>query len=156
MENNEQIIHHFYQAFQKLDYKTMQDCYSENVVFLDPVFGLLQNGEPQAMWEMLCTKANNFSLTYGNIILIDEEYANCEWVATYLFSASNRKVVNKIKAHLRIVDGKITEHTDQFNLYRWSRQALGLPGILFGWTSFMQNKIRRNALNNLQKFMQTK
>ena len=105
--NNEQVIHRFYQAFQKLDYKTMQDCYRLDVVFSDPVFGLLQNGEPQAMWQMLCTRATDFSLTYGKIKLIDDEYANCEWVATYLFSASKRKIINKISSHLRIVDGKI-------------------------------------------------
>ena len=151
--NNEQVIHRFYQAFQKLDYKTMQDCYRLDVVFSDPVFGLLQNGEPQAMWQMLCTRATDFILTYGKIKLIDDEYASCEWVATYLFSASKRKIINKITAHVRIVDGKIIEHTDQFNLYRWARQAFGFSGILLGWTSWMQNKIRHNARASLKNFI---
>ncbi len=151
--NNEQVVHRFYQAFQKLDYKTMQDCYRLDVVFSDPVFGLLQNGEPQAMWQMLCTRATEFSLTYGKIKLIDDEYASCEWVATYLFSASKRKIINKITAHVRIVDGKIIEHTDQFNLYRWARQAFGFSGILLGWTSWMQNKIRHNARASLKNFI---
>ncbi len=151
--NNEQVIHRFYQAFQKLDYKTMQDCYRLDVVFSDPVFGLLQNGEPQAMWQMLCTRATDFTLTYGKIKLIDDEYASCEWVATYLFSASKRKIINKITAHVRIVDGKIIEHTDQFNLYRWARQAFGFSGILLGWTSWMQNKIRHNARASLKNFI---
>ncbi len=151
--NNEQVIHRFYRAFQKLDYKTMQDCYRLDVVFSDPVFGLLQNGEPQAMWQLLCTRATDFSLTYGKIKLIDDEYASCEWVATYLFSASKRKIINKITAHLRIVDGKIIEHTDQFNLYRWARQAFGFSGILLGWTSWMQNKIRHNARASLKNFI---
>jgi len=151
--NNEQVIHRFYQAFQKLDYKTMQDCYRLDVVFSDPVFGLLQNGEPQAMWQLLCTRATDFSLTYGKIKLIDDEYASCEWVATYLFSASKRKIINKITAHVRIVDGKIIEHTDQFNLYRWARQAFGFSGILLGWTSWMQNKIRHNARASLKNFI---
>ncbi len=151
--NNEQVVHRFYQAFQKLDYKTMQDCYRLDVVFSDPVFGLLQNGEPQAMWQMLCTRATDFSLTYGKIKLIDDEYASCEWVATYLFSASKRKIINKITAHVRIVDGKIIEHTDQFNLYRWARQAFGFSGILLGWTSWMQNKIRHNARASLKNFI---
>ena len=151
--NNEQVVHRFYQAFQKLDYKTMQDCYRLDVVFSDPVFGLLQNGEPQAMWQMLCTRATEFSLTYGKIKLIDDEYASCEWVATYLFSASKRKIINKITAHVRIVDGKIIEHTDQFNLYRWARQAFGFSGIFLGWTSWMQNKIRHNARASLKNFI---
>ena len=151
--NNEELIHRFYQAFQKLDYKTMQGCYRIDAVFSDPVFGLLQSGEPQAMWEMLCTRATGFYLTYGNIKMIDNEYASCEWKATYLFSASKRPVVNNITAHIRIVDGKITEHTDQFNLYRWAKQAFGVTGYLLGWTSWMQNKIRHNARTSLHNFM---
>ena len=155
-KNNEEIIDRFYSAFQKLDYRTMQDCYSADVVFNDPVFGILQFGEPQAMWQMLCLRAVDFTLQYENIRIIDEEYATCEWTATYIFSASKRKVVNKIKAHLRIIDGKIVEHTDKFNLYAWAKQALGVPGILFGWTSWFQNKIRKNAKVGLYKFMKIK
>ena len=66
-KNNEEIIDRFYSAFQKLDYRTMQDCYSADVVFNDPVFGILQFGEPQAMWQMLCLRAVDFTLQYENI-----------------------------------------------------------------------------------------
>jgi hypothetical protein len=31
--------------------------------------------------------------------------------------------------------------------------ALGLPGILLGRTSFMQNKVRKEAKGGLEKFM---
>lgn len=55
---------------------------------------------------------------------------------------------------MRLADGKIIEHTDEFSLYRWMRQALGLPGILLGWSGFMQNKVRRGARQKLQQFMQ--
>ena len=75
MNGNEAIINRFYTAFAQLDYKTMQDCYSDDAVFSDPVFGLLQGAEVKAMWEMLCKSAKNFSLTYNNIDLLDEEYA---------------------------------------------------------------------------------
>ena len=63
MSNNEQIIQGFYNAFQQLDYKTMQDCYGDNPVFSDPAFGLLQGEEVKAMWEMLCKNAKNFSFS---------------------------------------------------------------------------------------------
>ncbi len=48
--------------------------------------------------------------------------------------------MNKIKAHIRIADGKIIEHTDEFDIYKWSRQALGLPGILLGWSGYLKIK----------------
>jgi|GEM_PF-4737977 len=60
MNGNEALINRFYTAFQQLDYKTMQDCYQDDAVFSDPVFGLLQGREVKAMWEMLCKNAKTF------------------------------------------------------------------------------------------------
>jgi ketosteroid isomerase-like protein len=153
MGDNKAIIERFYSAFQRLDYATMQSCYSNDVLFNDPVFGILEGPEAKAMWEMLCRNAKNFSLTYSNIQLLDDEYATCNWVATYTFSKTGRKVINNIKAHMRIQNGEITEHTDQFDIWKWSRQALGLPGILLGWSGYMKNRIRANAHRNLERFM---
>lgn len=133
----------------------MQSCYSDDIIFNDPAFGILEGPEAKAMWEMLCKNAKQFSLTFSNIQLLDEEYATCNWVATYLFSKTGRKVVNNIKAHMRIQDGIITEHTDQFDIWKWSRQALGLPGMLLGWSGYMKQKIRNNARANLEKYMNT-
>ncbi len=153
MNGNEQVIQRFYTAFQKLDYTTMQNCYTDDAVFSDPVFGLLQGAEVKAMWEMLCKSAADFSLTFSDIQLLDEEYTTCHWIATYTFSKTGRRVVNKIKAHMRIENGKITEHTDKFDLWKWSRQALGIPGLLLGWSNFIQGKVHRNAKKSLEKFM---
>ena len=156
MSMNEAIINKFYTAFQKLDYRTMLDCYSADPVFNDPVFGILEGEEVGAMWEMLCKNAKDFSLTFTNIKLLDEEYATCQWKATYRFSKTGRRVVNSIKAHMRIQNGGITEHTDQFDIWKWSRQAMGLPGLLLGWTGFFKNSIRRNARRNLEKFINSR
>ncbi len=154
MNNNEELIRRFYTAFQQRDYKAMADCYSEDPVFNDPAFGILEGPAVGAMWEMLCKNARDFSLEFSNIQLLGDEYATCNWIAHYTFSKTGKKVVNNIKAHMRIQDGKITEHTDQFNIWKWSRQALGLPGLLLGWSGFMKNRIRQNAHKNLSRFME--
>lgn len=131
----------------------MQACYSDDAVFSDPVFGLLDAAETRAMWEMLCKRAKDFSLVYGNIQLLDEEYATADWTATYLFSQTNRRVVNKVRAHMRLRDGLIIEHSDAFAIYRWTRQALGLTGLVFGWTAFLNRRIQKQARAGLEKFM---
>ena len=154
--DNKQLVERFYTAFQQLDYKTMQDCYSDDAIFNDPAFGLLQGEEVKAMWEMLCKRAKDFSLVYSNIGLLDEEYATCNWTATYIFSATGRKVVNNITAHLRIKNGKIIEHSDAFKLSKWAAQALGWEGILFGWAGFMKRAIQKNARKGLTNFMENK
>ena len=108
------------------------------------------------MWEMLCRNAKEFSLTFSNIQLLDEEYATCNWVATYTFSRTGRKVINSIKAFMKLKDGKIIEHSDAFKLSKWAAQALGWKGVLLGWTGFMKRKIQKNARKNLIAFIEKK
>lgn len=148
-----QVISDFYSAFQKLDHQAMNACYSDNIVFFDPVFGLLRGDEAKAMWKMLCTNARDFSLVYGNIQALDDEYYTCDWVATYTFSKTGKRVVNKVKAHMMIHDGKIIEHSDGFSVHKWSMMALGFSGWLLGWNSFFQNRIKKQARRSLEKFI---
>ena len=154
MNTNEEIIRRFYSAFQKLDYETMNDCYSDDIIFSDPVFGLLKGDEVRSMWEMLCKNAKDFSLTFSNIQAVDEEYYTCNWTATYTFSKTGKKVVNNIKAFMRLRDGKIIEHSDGFRLSKWIGQALGWKGVLLGWTGFMKRAVQKNARKNLEKFIE--
>jgi len=156
MNTNEEIIHHFYSSFQKLDYEAMNDCYSDDIIFSDPVFGLLKGDEVKAMWEMLCKNAKDFSLSFFNIQAVDEEYYTCNWTASYTFSKTGNKVVNNIKAFMRLKGGKIIEHSDAFRLSKWIGQALGWKGVLFGWTGFMKRAVQKNARKNLEKFMSKK
>ena len=154
MDKRTEIISRFYNSFNKLDAAGMNQCYADNIVFFDPVFGLLQGIAARAMWKMLCANARDFSLEFGNIQHLDEEYSTCEWTARYTFSRTGRRVVNTIKANMRFADGLIVEHSDAFRLSKWCSQALGLPGLLFGWTNFLQNKIRKQARQNLEKFIE--
>lgn len=156
MQTNAEIITRFYSAFQQLDHQAMNSCYSDDIVFSDPAFVLLRGDEVRSMWEMLCKNAKAFSLTFSNIQLLDEEYATCNWVATYTFSKTGRKVVNHIKAFMKLKDGKIIEHSDAFKLSKWAAQALGWKGALLGWTGFMKRKIQQNARRSLALYMEKK
>jgi len=152
MNAKEQIMHRFYSAFQKLDYKTMQDSYHPDAVFSDPAFGLLDAAEVKSMWEMLCKRAIDFSLSFSEI-KSEDEYGTCHWKAVYTFSITGRKVVNEIKAYMKFSDGKILEHSDAFSLHKWSRQALGWKGWLLGWSGFFQKKLQAKSRKNLHGFM---
>lgn len=156
MAANEDLISRFYSAFQRLDYQTMIDCYSDDIVFSDPVFYLLRGNQAKCMWEMLCRNAKDFSLQYDNIQAVDHEYYTCDWTATYTFSKTGRTVVNKIKAFMKINDGKIVEHSDGFRLSTWIAQAFGWKGVLFGWMGWMKRKVQKAATKNLVAFMHKK
>jgi len=155
MNENEQVISQFYSAFQRRDYKAMQECYADKVIFYDPVFEDLVDEEVKLMWEILCKRANDLSIKFDHIEA-DEEYGNCNWIATYTFTRTNRKVVNKIRAHMRFRDRKIIEHSDQFKLSNWCRQAFGFPGALFGSMAWFQKRVRKTAQQSLYDYISLK
>jgi len=152
MTANEQLIHTFYTCFQNRDYKGMQACYADHATFSDAVFKNLNADQVKAMWEMLITSAKDLTIEFS-AIAADENSAKAHWNAYYTFSATNRKVVNRVDASFEIENGKITKHVDHFNFYAWAKQALGLSGFLLGWTSFLQQKVSAQAMQKLANFM---
>lgn len=155
MNPNEQLIHTFYTAFQNKDYKTMQACYADNLVFNDEAFQNLSSQEAKAMWHMLIQNGKDLVLSFDNI-QADDTSGTCDWMATYTFSRTKNKVMNRIHANFSFENGKIVRHTDSFPFYKWASQAFGLTGKLIGWTPFFKQKIRTETKKLLSKFMQDK
>ena len=155
MNDNEKLIHHFYNSFNQRDFKAMQDCYADNATFSDEAFVNLNSAQVKAMWEMLISRGKDLQIRFQNVSA-DEKSGSCEWIANYTFSKTGRKVENHIKANFEFENGKIVKHLDHFDFYKWSSQALGLPGKLLGWTSFLKNKVRQTAMKSLDDFMNSK
>ncbi|SAL03362.1 nuclear transport factor 2 family protein [Caballeronia ptereochthonis] len=150
---NTALIERFYTAFQNLDAESMAACYAPDILFQDPVFGVLHGKEAGDMWRMLLGRATDFTLTYDSIKSIGQ-VASAKAVARYTYSATGNTVVNEINARFAIRDGLIAEHTDVFDLWRWSRQAFGMKGWLFGWTPQMQRAIQTKARKALKEYRQ--
>lgn len=148
---NQQLIENFYHAFQRLDAEAMCACYADQVHFSDPVFSNLRGAEAGNMWRMLTSRAQNFSLVFDQV-QANDTHGSARWIATYVFGQTGKVVVNEIEARFEFADGKIIRHRDHFDLWKWSRQALGLRGGLLGWATFFQEKVRLQASRNLQKF----
>ncbi len=153
MHPNEQKIKGFYTHFNQRDAQKMANFYAKNVYFKDAVFELKDN-EVNAMWQMLCQRAGaDFKVSCKNIKASDTE-GSAEWEAFYTFSQTGKKVHNRIKAHFLFKEGKVYQHIDTFDFWKWTRQAFGLLGFLIGWTSFFKRKVSNTAGQNLQKFIQ--
>ena len=58
---------------------------------------------------------------------------------------------NVIDAIFTLQGGLIARHVDRFDLYAWARQALGVRGVLLGWTPLVQAAIRRSAARALAR-----
>ena len=152
MTDNETLIQHFYKSFQGKDYRAMQSCYHEEVVFSDPVFPNLNGKQVKAMWHLLIAAGKDLKLEFSRV---EEKKigVHAHWEAWYTFSATGKKVHNVIDATFVFKDGKIIRHTDHFNFWRWSRMALGVTGWLLGWSTLLKKKISTRAKQNLEKFI---
>lgn len=150
-DGHQALINKFYSAFQQRDYATMNACYDDNILFEDPVFGKLLGNEAKAMWHMLCERGKDLQISFNNV-QANDLVGEAHWEAVYTFS-TERKVHNVIDAVFQFNDGKITAHQDTFDLWKWTRMALGPSGILMGWTPMVQNKVRETAKKGLEKFI---
>ncbi len=101
------------------------------------------------MWRMLTSRAEDLRV---ELLDVDSAGTSARWRATYTFTQTGRPVVNVVDARFEWRDGKIAVHEDSFSFWRWSRQALGVPGVLLGWTPLLQASVRKRARGQLARF----
>lgn len=153
MNQNEELIAGFYQAFQHRDSSTMAECYGPSIRFSDPVFQDLNGPEVEAMWHMLCEQGTDLVVEFSDVSANDR-VGSAHWDATYTLGSTGRLVHNRIDASFEFEDGQIVSHVDDFDLWRWSRMALGIAGVLTGWSGPTQSKIRGTADRSLRRFIE--
>jgi len=141
---NAELVTRFYTAFQRKDGAAMSACYAPGIVFSDPVFPRLEGPHAGAMWRMLCERGADLEVTFTGVTA-DDTRGSAHWDARYTFTQTGRKVLNRIDASFEFAAGAIVRHTDTFDFYRWTRQALGPLGLLLGWSPVVRNKVRRSA-----------
>jgi hypothetical protein len=148
-------IEKFYAAFARLDGDTMQACYAPGAHFQDEVFTLDGARQIGGMWRMLCEATKAKGLPHWKLEVSQLTDTSAHWDAHYLFSATGRKVLNRIDASFEFdAGGLIVKHRDRFDFWAWSRQALGAPGVLLGWSPFLRNKVRAQAASSLKRFLE--
>jgi ketosteroid isomerase-like protein len=151
--DNLALIESFYTAFDACDGDTMASCYAPDAHFHDPVFEDLNGDEPGAMWRMLTGQATDLKVELAEHDATGDT-GSARWIANYTFSQTGRHVTNDVKATFTFTeDGKIADHRDDFSFYGWSKQALGPPGLLLGWTPVIRSATRKRARASLDKFM---
>ncbi|MEX2181434.1 MAG: nuclear transport factor 2 family protein [Gemmatimonadaceae bacterium] len=143
-----QLIEHFYHAFQRRDAEAMAACYHPDAHFSDPAFPDLRGAEVGAMWAMLVARGRDLQVEFSDVAA-DDATGSARWEARYTFSATGRKVHNRIRAEFHFRDQRIVRHIDRFSFWRWSRQALGPIGWALGWSPLLRAKVQRSAAGAL-------
>ncbi len=146
------VLRRFYGAFAARDAATMAASYADDARFSDPAFQDLNATEVRAMWKMLLGRSEDLRVKF-KVLEEDAHRGVCEWHAYYTFSSTGRKVHNIVRSEFELRDGRIVRQQDRFDFWRWSRQALGVPGWLLGWSPMLRGKVRRTARAALDRAM---
>ncbi|WP_237708881.1 hypothetical protein [Gillisia marina] len=67
-----------------------------------------------------------------------------------------RTVINNVTANFQFKEDKIIKHIDDFNLWTWSKQALGSSGYFLGWSSYMRDQIQKKTGKLLNSYIEKK
>ena len=150
--SNPALLDAFYAAFARRDGAAMANCYAPDAAFSDPVFVGLHGDQPGGMWRMLTSRARDLSVELISRDA-DDSAGSAHWLAHYTFGQTGRRVVNDVRSQFRFSAGLITTQVDDFDFYGWSRQALGMPGLLLGWTPLLRGSVQRRARAELDAFL---
>jgi ketosteroid isomerase-like protein len=150
---NEALIERLYAALDAGDAEAAAACYAVDADFSDPVFSDLRGVEVGGMWRMLTARSSDMKIELLEHAA-DPTAGSARWRAHYAFSQTGRPVVNEVTAKFVFADGLIARHEDDFDLYKWARQALGGPvGLLLGWTPLVRAGIRKKARASLDAYL---
>lgn len=148
------LIEKFYASFAEGDAEGMIACYHDEVTFSDPAFGTLSGDRAKAMWRMLLSDSDSELTVHYFDIEAEGDQGKAQWLAKYIFGPKRRLVINEVSAVFTFKAGKIFTHVDDFDLWRWTRQALGMAGTFMGWSDYMRSKVQATTKERLDKFIE--
>jgi len=139
------VVTDFYAAFARKDGKAMSAAYAPNARFSDKVFPQLDGAKAGAMWRML-TKSGDLKIRH-EILKVEGDTVTAKWIANYPAPGTGRPVENHVTATIKVKDGQIVEHTDDFDMNKWVRMAFGgiaavpfMSGALAGITRHLAGR----------------
>ena len=150
--NDKNLIIRFMEAFALRDFSAMNEMYSQDVQFFDPLFGYISEGAVVDMWQFRFALCELFELTFDNCNDEGDGYFTCVYRVKWKRGKSDNQIIDmKMKAYFRVRENRIIEHSDGFSVHEWCSKHFGWTGKLLGWNRFYQqsikNKIRKQFLN---------
>ena len=151
MNDNFSIIKDFTKAIDQKDVHQLSLCYSSEIVFFDPLFGLLRNDFVTNMWKYRFNNYQNMKIEWGDIVDNEDDYFTVQWRLEFVSSETGRVVKLNLKSNLRIINDKIAEQSDAYRLHQLLEQEYGIAGKLLGWNRLYQKRIKLNITKKLME-----
>lgn len=127
---------------------TMASCYAPGATFQDPVFNLQGVGIGK-MRQNLFGSASDLQIQ-TDPLTVDGNKATGTWHASYTCTMAGRMVHYTNHSTFEAQDGVIVAQQDHFNLWKWTRMALGSNGKVLGCTPLVRKKVRTMATKRLK------
>ena len=143
------VVDRFFEALRRADMSVIDHCYHAQISYSDPLFEDLRGARVALRWRMLLAQAGSFSLEHS-LVFADERKAQVQWTADYRLNG--RPVRISMLSTLAIWDDLIVRQVDEYDLWKYCRQAQGLAGVLLGGMQPFQKIIKRRARNELERF----
>ncbi|KAG8793616.1 hypothetical protein FRC16_010881 [Serendipita sp. 398] len=154
--SGEQLVEKYLAAYKAYDLAAMDACTDPEFTFSDPAFPSLNSKQAKGMFSMFVNnrEKNKMELEYKDIKKgINDLTYTATYTVRYIFTG--RPVTNVIQSTFTIspTSNLLLSQVDAFPFYTWAKQALGLPGLLLGWTGYLQSQVQHNAGQSLEKYM---
>ncbi|CAE6516513.1 unnamed protein product [Rhizoctonia solani] len=145
----------WFEAYSAGNFEGMKSLATDDYTFEDPAFGKLEGERALSMYKMF-TSTRDKTEAVWNVHEVkpsesDPQRAIVKFEAIYKFNG--RPVTNQITSTILVIDGKVKEQVDAFDVPKWAEQSLGLLGWLFGGFTFLHNTIQKKANTSLDGFM---
>lgn len=149
-----QTLERFFTALANRDAQGMAACYAYGARFEDPVFELQGHREIMGRWSLLfdhpAPAADVWTLSFHSLHTLHNR-GNARWEPTFVHLPTGRVVHNIVYSQFNFDDdGLITLQRDNFDFWRWARQAYGFLGLMMGWTPLLWDQARTQAHISLQ------
>lgn len=120
-----EVAQAYFSAFANKDAATMGSLYAENTqnVFSDAVFPNLNTLEARNMWKLLLSGNSEFAVAF-QIVRVTDSTAVVNWQARYVFPPTGNRVLNRGQSNMKIINNRIVEQRDSYDLCAWTSQAL--------------------------------
>lgn len=145
MQENSELIDSFFKAFSERDFNTMKSLSKSSIVYYDPLYGYLNDGDVFMMWDDRYGK-NGFTLMYHDVKDEGDDYYTVKVEVVY---SRKKTITQQMKAYIKIENGLIAEYSHGFSVHQLCKQEYGLMGNLLGWNRLVQQRIKNDARREL-------
>jgi len=140
---NTEKVKEFYEALSRNDYEALIRLYHPDATYTDELFSF-KGKEIHALWYAATRPAMKLEVECLAIEEVNDR-VQTKWKMGYTLDVINSRIELE-EIGIFVFEGeKIMEHSDEYNFREWCTQAFGIIGTLLGWSSWLRNRVRKQA-----------